>query len=84
MRFRPKAFIFRGIRYGKKPSLSEYAKRCIRLAKIILHDSKDDTLIVTPTVFGTPEQLMVAFSALGCAVQAEADGSLRVTRGGNN
>ena len=84
MKFRPKAYIFRRIRYGKKPSLSEDAKRCIRLAKIILHDSNDDPLLVAPTVFGTPEQLTVAFSALGCTVQPEKDGSLRVTRGGTS
>jgi len=57
-------------------------QRAMRLATLLLHDEQETSFCFSQTAFEALEDIEWAFRQLGCRVERQADGSLRVFRSG--
>ena len=57
-------------------------ERAMRLATLLLQDKRETSFCFSQTAFEALEDIEWAFRQLGCRVERQADGSLRVFRFG--
>ena len=55
-------------------------ERAMRLAHLLLHDKQETSFCFSQTAFEALEDIECAFRQLGCRVERQPDGALRVFR----